>query len=226
MPMPKTTLASQSEQAHSQKGPFKFKKHAKAQSVIIRNEALYGDGDPFLGAKFTAAKAEERRQIFLDILGRAANREKRAKNKDRAEDYRELAKKLKKCRPRSRCGSLACPMCARAFQKAKVQAQEQLIARLTKAKSGKHLVMATIVPLHKTFTPDELSGLDITKENRWFKDVLARAGIEEGDTWKRGYQLGKGKELLPAALAFGDVDGKTKPSNQKTQKEIPRNRDV
>jgi hypothetical protein len=109
----------------------------------------------------------------IGILLRVARREKRAKHKDLADDYKALVKKLKKCRPNARCGSLACPLCARAFQRAKVAAQENLIAALEDFKSDKQLVMVTLVPLDETFTPDELKSLDIRKKNRWLKDFGA-----------------------------------------------------
>ena len=88
------------------------------------------------------------------------------------------------------------PLRARAFQKAKVAAQEKLIGSLRKPKSGKKLVMVTIVPRGETFTPGELN-VDFRKKNRWLRDVLRRAGFDRvmfgsaDISWERGgyYQL-------------------------------------
>jgi hypothetical protein len=66
-------------------------------------------------------------------LGRAAKRAAKAGSNKLAQAYDALADKLDECRPRRRCGSLACPKCARAFQKAKVAAQRVLVKKLAKA---------------------------------------------------------------------------------------------
>ena len=115
---------------------------------------------------------------MIKLLLRAAKKSRKSGDKGIARTYRELAKKLKACRPRARCASLACPLCARAFQKAKVAAQETLIAGLKRSKSTKKLVMASVVPLAMTFKPNQLAGLDMRKRNRWLKDVLRRAGFD------------------------------------------------
>jgi hypothetical protein len=86
---------------------------------------------------------------------------------------------------------LACPQCARAFQRAKAAAQQQLIKQSEKkfpkssnqsanrkSKPAKTiLVMATVIPLHLRYTPAELPQLDIAKRNRWLKDMLTKAGL-------------------------------------------------
>ena len=175
----------------------KFKRHVKAHKTVIRNETWFGDDPPDLGTPFTAKKTAERCQTLVKILIRAAKREKRAHNKILGRAYTDLAKKLKTCRPRARCGSLACPQCARAFQKAKVEAQEALISDLKKSQAQKKLVMASLVPLDMTFRPPELTGLDIQKSNRWLKDILRRAGFDRvmfgsaDISWEAGghYQL-------------------------------------
>jgi hypothetical protein len=107
-----------------------------------------------------------------------------------------LADKLYGCRPRARCGSLACPKCARAFQRAKTSAQQALIPVLPKANSTKKLVMANVVPLGMTYQPHQLRHLDIQKRNRWLKDILTRAGFARvmfgsaDISWEHGfYQL-------------------------------------
>ncbi len=110
-------------------------------------EHWYGDEAPSLGKSFTAKKTAERQQEVVQILGRAAKRAAKAGSNKLAQAYDALADKLDACRPRRRCGSLACPKCARAFQTAKVAAQRRLIKKLAKARSGKQLVMASVIPL-------------------------------------------------------------------------------
>jgi hypothetical protein len=91
------------------------------------------------------------------------------------------------------CGSLACPKCGRAFQKAKFAAQRRLIKKLAKARPGKQLVMANVIPLWMIFRPDQLAQLDIGKRNRWLKDALAAGGFRRvmfgsaDMSWEQGY---------------------------------------
>jgi hypothetical protein len=124
-----------------------FKTHVRAHEEIINNENWYGDDSPSLGKSFAAKKTAERQQDVVQILGRAAKRAAKAGFKKLAQDYDALADKLDACRPKRRCGSLACPKCSRAFQKAKVAAQKAIIADLAKARPGKKLVMASVIPI-------------------------------------------------------------------------------
>ena len=155
----------------------KFERHVKAHKTVIGNETWFGDAAPDLGPQFTAKKTAERARTLVKILVRAAKREKRTRHKILARPYTDLAKKVKACRPNARCGSLACPQCARAFQKAKVAAQENAITNLAKARRKKRLAFATVVPKKMMFTPAQFSRIDIRKANRWLKDALMRGGI-------------------------------------------------
>src|SRR6266481_2526529 len=101
--------------------------HIRALEQVINNEQWYGDAPPGLGKRFTAAAAQERLTIVTDILLRAAKRANNDGATDLAKAYYRLLDKLAACRPRRRCGSLACPRCARAFQKAKIAAQKTAI---------------------------------------------------------------------------------------------------
>jgi hypothetical protein len=94
-----------------------------------------------------------------------------------ADQLEVLADKLFSCQPRRRCGSLSCPECHRAFQKAKVAAQKVTITKLMTERTDKQLVMANIIPLSITYTPAQLADLDVRKLNRWLKDKLTRAGF-------------------------------------------------
>src|ERR1700730_17163625 len=101
----------------------KFIRHVKAQEAVINNKVWFGESLPALGGGFTAERANERRATVVKILDRAAKRAEKANDYDLATALDQLAKELEGCRPKHRCGSPACPLCARAFQRAKVAAQ-------------------------------------------------------------------------------------------------------
>jgi hypothetical protein len=170
-----------------------FRRHEKAHRAIIQNEFWYGDDPPVLSEQFSAETTKKRASILVAILLRAKKRAANKGNRDLAQAYNKVLKRLKWCRPRFRCGSLACPQCSRAFQKAKVAAQQVLIKKLAKNKPGKKLVMATVIALHMKIGPGQLHDLDIHKRNRWLKDVLRKAGfnrvmIGSADlSWEDGY---------------------------------------
>jgi hypothetical protein len=112
----------------------KFRNHVRAHEEIISNEIWYGDQAPRLGRGFTAAKTQERATVVNQILLRAAKKADKSCNTDIAEAYYQLSDKIEACGPRGRCGSLACPLCARAFQKAKAAAQQTIITQATEAR--------------------------------------------------------------------------------------------
>jgi hypothetical protein len=165
------------ERHHRRNGPI-FKTHQKAHHEVLANEGWFGDGAPVIGKQFTAAKAKERKQTVIDLLFRMARRERLATDAGVADRLEALADKIFYCQPGQRCGSLACPECHRAFQKAKVAAQRTTIKVLKATRKDKLLVMANVIPLWITYTPEELAGLDIRKLNRWLKDALTRAGFK------------------------------------------------
>jgi hypothetical protein len=170
-----------------------FHRHVRAHEAVVTNEFWYGDGLPSLGKSFTAKRTAERQADVVGILQRAAKSAETAEDRKLARVLWDLADKLHGCRPRARCGSLACPKCGRAFQKAKVAAQEVLIPVLKKANTTKKLVMANVVPLWITYRPHQLRRLDIRKRNRWLKDILTRAGFTRvmfgsaDISWENGY---------------------------------------
>ena len=170
-----------------------FQRHVRAHEAVINNEFWYGDGPPSLGKSFTAKKTAERHADVVRLLQRAAKSVEKAGDRKLSRLLWELADKLYGCRPRARCGSLACPKCARAFQRAKTAAQETLIPILQKTNSTKKLVMANVVPLGMTYRPYQLRHLDIQKRNRWLKDLLTRAGFDRimfgsaDISWEDGY---------------------------------------
>jgi hypothetical protein len=144
---------------------------------VISNEYWYNDGPPVLGRLFTAAKTTQRHQQVIGILCRAAKRETRAGNGGSASALHRLADKLADCKPGFRCGSLACPQCARAFQRAKVAGQRKCIKELGKSRTSKTLVMANVIPLWMACTEDQLDQLDIGEANRWLQQELAKHGF-------------------------------------------------
>lgn len=160
--------------------PFKrpkFRAHVRAHKTVIANERWFGKGPPYLAKAFTMRKAVQRHATLIQILSRAEKRAARAGNDELADAYQRLRAKLKACRPRRRCGSSACPKCARAFQRAKVKAEQTVIAALTKTRPNRQLVFVTIIPRHMTYLPGKFSQIDVLKANRWLKDVLDRHGI-------------------------------------------------
>jgi hypothetical protein len=145
---------------------------------VINNEYWYNDGSPVLGKSFTAAKTVQRHHQVIGILCRAAKRETRASNNDLGDALQRLTDKLAGCEPGFRCSSLACPQCARAFQRAKVVGQRKCINELGKSRTSKTLVMANVIPLWMTYTDKQLNQLDIGEANRWLQQELAKHGFD------------------------------------------------
>jgi hypothetical protein len=110
-----------------------FKSHRRTHEEILTNENQFGDGEPVIGEQFTSAKARQRKSLILEILWRAYRKHRRLGENTLARPIKSLVKKLEACRPRHRCGSLACPECSRAFQRAKVAGQIVLIQKLMEA---------------------------------------------------------------------------------------------
>ena len=148
-------------------------------------------GPPFLGKPFTVKKTVERHATVIKILSRAAKRAANAANGELADAYHRLQAKLTHCRPRRRCGSSACPKCARAFQRAKVEAEQIVIAALAKTRPNKHLVFVTIIPRGMTYFPGQFSQINVPKANRWLKDVFERHRHTSGDPRQRRISVGK-----------------------------------
>jgi hypothetical protein len=107
----------------------KFSTFVQAHEEVIHNEYWYGDGPPVLGKSFSKTKTIERPYQVIDIIRRAEKRETKAGNDILASALQTLTDKLASCTPGFRCGSCACPQCARAFQRAKVASQEECIKR-------------------------------------------------------------------------------------------------
>jgi hypothetical protein len=155
----------------------KYRAHVKAHKTVISNERWFCKGPPFLGKPFTVKKTVQRHATLIKILSRAGKRAARAGNDELADAHHRLQTKLTRCRPRRRCGSAACPKCARAFQRAKVAAEQIVIADLAKVRPNKHLVFVTIIPRHMTYRPGQFPQIDVPKANRWLRDVLTRHGF-------------------------------------------------
>jgi hypothetical protein len=158
-------------------GPV-FQTHTKAHQEVLATEDWFGDGKPFIGRQFTAKKARERKAEIINLLYRAAKRERRDGDPSVALQLELLADKLFYCQPARRCGSAACPECLRAFQKAKVAAQRATIRQLKSTRKSKLLVMVTIIPLMINYKLKDLTSLKVQKLNRWLKDALTKAGFK------------------------------------------------
>ena len=168
-----TNLNSKSDKPSQRK----FRAHVKAHQTVIGNERWFGKGSPFLGKPFTVKKTVKRHAAVVDILDRATKRATKAADETLADAYHRLQVELTECRPQRRCGSLACPKCARAFQRAKVAAEETLIADLATTRQNKHLVFVTVIPRGMTYRPGRFSQINVVKANRWLKDMFDRHGI-------------------------------------------------
>ena len=176
----------------------KFRAHVKAHKTVIGNERWFRKGRPFLGKPFTVKKTVNRHATVIKILSRAAKRAAKAANGELADAYHRLQVKLTKCRPDRRCGSSACPKCARAFQRAKVAAEETIIAELSNTRANKHLVFVTIIPQGMTYFPGQFSQINVPKANRWLKDVFDRHGIRRVilGSVDLGWEKRRGKKYL------------------------------
>ena len=170
----------------------------KAHETVIGNERWFRKGPPFLGKPFTVKKTVERHATVIKILSRAAKRAGNAANGELADAYHRLQAKLTECRPRRRCGSSACPKCARAFQRAKVEAEQTVIAALAKTRPNKHLVFVTIIPRGMTYFPGQFSQINVPKANRWLKDVFERHNIRRVilGSVDLGWEKRRGKKYL------------------------------
>jgi hypothetical protein len=153
----------------------KFKIHVQAHEAVTSNESWYTNRPPNLGQGFTAAETAERRTTVMDILLRAAKRATKNEDPEQAEGFYQVYDKLEACGLLDRCGSLACPRCARAFQKAKVVAQEEAVVQATKQRADKKLVFVTLIPPHLMYAPGEFHKINVKKANRWLKDALRSA---------------------------------------------------
>ncbi len=191
----------------------KFRAHVKAHKTVIGQERWYRPGQPFLGKPFTVKRTVERHATVINILSRAAKRAGKTHNRELATAYHRLPAKLSECHPHRRCGSSACPKCARAFQRAKVVAEETIIADLATTRPNKHLVFVTIVPSGMTYRPGKFSKIEVLKANRWLKDVLDRHGISRVilGSVDLGWETRRGKKYLQLhwhlAMWTTDPDG-------------------
>jgi hypothetical protein len=165
--------------------PQRLIKYIHAHEAVIANEYWYGDRPPLMHPSLSARKTGERRADVVDLLEKAANKSKDTGDRDQSRLLRRLANKIDRCRAGDRCGSLACPECARAFQRAKADAQKRVfLASAPKPADGnsdpaKTLVMVTVIPLNLHYSPAALAHLDIAKRTRWFKDVLTETGLAQ-----------------------------------------------
>lgn len=92
----------------------KFQAFIHEHEQVIKNEYWYNDGPPQLGKSFSKVKTLKRHLQVIEIIRRAAKREVNAGNDNLKTAFERLADKLADCKQGLRCGSLACPQCARA----------------------------------------------------------------------------------------------------------------
>ncbi len=197
----------------------KFRAHLKAHKTVISNERWFHKGQPFLGKPFTVKKTVNRHATVIKVLLRAAKREAKKGDSELAAAYHQLHDTITKCHPGRRCGSSACPKCARAFQRAKVAAQQVAISDLSRC-SKEQFVLVTIVPSTMTYLPGQFLRVDLLKANRWLKDVLARLGIQQViiGSIDLGWEKRRGEKYLQLHwhLAMWTSDPKTLEAELKT----------
>jgi hypothetical protein len=164
----------------------RLSKHLRAHEAVIDNEYWYGNGSPLMHPSLSAKKTAERRVDVVDLLEKATKKSEALGGRNQARVLKRLAHKIDRCWRGDRCGLLACPECARAFQRAKAAAQRQLFQASSSKKAdsnsdavNKVLVMVTVIPLELRYTPATLPHLDIAKRTRWLKDILSKAGLTE-----------------------------------------------
>lgn len=174
-----------------------FKRHVHAHEAVVANRFWYGDGSPSFSTSFTAEKTAYRHREIVDLIHKASDRAKKCKDNKSSTAYFRLADKFDGCTPRHRCGSLACPKCARAFQKAKAAAQDTAISNLQERRPNRTLVFVTIIPHHMGYLPGRFSDIEILKANRWLKDKLKPLGkrIVVGST-DLGWETRRGGQYL------------------------------
>ena len=186
----------------------KFRAHVKAHKTVIGHERWFRKGPPFLGKPFTVKKTVKRHATVIKILSRAAKRAGKAANGELADAYHRLQAKLTKCRPDRRCGSSACPKCARAFQRAKVAAEETIIADLSQHPRQQAPGLCDHHParhdlLSRAILPDQRPQGEPLAEGR-----IRPAWNPSGGPRQRGSRLGKTpwQKIPSTALAPGHVD--------------------
>jgi len=181
--------------------PLLWQTHRLAHETVRKNPGFFCDDCLDLGSNFTTEKACERKAEIIDILNRAERSARRNKHAGRAKAIHQIARTLSKCGPSTRCGTLPCPECARAFQCARAVAHSKLAAEQQVECPDQKLVFATIVPSRFFLNPAELANLNITAANRWFKDRLRKSAIRrpvvgsidiswEGDRFQVHWHLG------------------------------------
>jgi hypothetical protein len=145
---------------------------AKAHTAVLENPYWFGDGPPAMPEKFNAKNTKARQPIVISVLNKAAARSPSHLN---SAAYTALIEKLEWCPPQA-CGSLADPVCGRAFQRAKAAAQTDLISQINRSQVDKKLVLVTIVPLNCQLQCGTLHRLNIHKFN---KELFKAASIPE-----------------------------------------------
>lgn len=145
---------------------------------LLKDKKLYQNRTALTRPWLCADVAAERAVEYCRLLRREARRARRLRNKAEATALKMLAKKLERCVPKKRCGSLACPQCLRAIQHASADGFKCLAKTMKKSDPHRQLVMATIIPdgrFRRSVT--DVAKLDFININRWFTDQLRRHGI-------------------------------------------------
>jgi hypothetical protein len=76
--------------SHSQP---RLSKHLRAHEAVVGNEYWYGDGPPLMHPSLSAKETAERRADVVDILLKAAKKNKASEDRDQAKLLKRLANK-------------------------------------------------------------------------------------------------------------------------------------
>jgi len=155
----------------------RFKSHVRAHEEIISNEFWCSDQPPRLGSRLfrrQGSRAHHHGDADPATGGQEARKERRYQAGPSLLPAARQDRRLPATQP---VRSLACPRCARAFQKAKIAAQQAaIITQAAKTRPGRHLVFVTVVPKAMMYSPGKIHEVDVKKANRWLKDALKPVG--------------------------------------------------
>ena len=195
----------------------KFKTFTHEHKEVINNEAWYNDGPPLL-AMFSAAKTTQRHHQVIGILRRAAKREIKAGDNSFASALRRLTDKLAGCKPGFRCGSLARPQCARAFQRAKVAGQRNAL------KAGQKPNVKNPGDGQRHTVVDDIHQCNWTSSTSMKRTVgfnrTCQARFRPRHVWQCRYQ--PRRRVLPAPLAHWELDLRSGCSDKTAEADFPK----
>jgi hypothetical protein len=136
-------------------------------------EWFFGDIHYEMNPNFTASQKATRKQDVLTILYREAEKHEKT-DKNRWREVGDIADTIDRCRPGRRCMRASCPECLRAHQCAEAERAKQFF----RGYPGR-VYFVTLIPPRFLLPRQDLTTLNVAKANRWLRDQLCKAGIQE-----------------------------------------------